>query len=277
MHDVLHRDRPRPVTPLALVASALDRLHRQAEDLPGAAPLLPDLRRAADLAAGLDPYLRACTTPESPALRQLAERTRAQDWAGRSSGPGVQLEPEMLSGHVEGQFLRMLVGLTRAVHVLEIGLFTGYSALAMAEALPAGGDLVACEIDPGAATLARSCLDRSGSGAKVDIRVGPALRTLSELAEQGRTFDLVFLDADKTGYRDYLQVLVDGSLLAPHGLLCVDNTLLQGEPYLPGGASSAQGRAIAAFNATLAADPRLEQVLLPLRDGLTLVRRRASP
>lgn len=265
----------RPVAPAAIVAGLLERLARQAEELPGAAALLPDLRRARDLAAGLDPYLSRSTTPESPGLARLADRTRTHDWQQDPSAPGVHLEAEMLSGHVEGQFLRMLVGLTRAVDVLDIGLFTGYSALAMAEALPPGGEVVACEIDPRAAGLARDLLDSSVAGAKVDIRLGPALETMQRLATQGRAFGLVFLDADKTGYLDYLRLLLDGPLLAPHGLLCVDNTLLQGEAYLKGGASTAQGQAVAAFNATVAADPRLEQVVLPLRDGLTLIRRAA--
>ena len=273
MPDV--RDRPagpRAVTPLGLVAGMLSRLTDQAEELPGARTLLPDLRHARDLAAGLEPYLRRCTTPESATLARLADRTRAEDWRRHAGPAGSHLEPEMLSGHVEGQFLRMLVGLTRAVSVLEIGLFTGYSALAMAEALPPGGVLTACEIDPSAAALARQCLNRSPSGARVDIRLGPALATLRRLIAEGRRFDLVFLDADKTGYPDYLRLLLDGSLLARRGLLCVDNTLLQGEPYLPGGAKTAQGHAIAAFNAAVAADARIEQVLLPIRDGLTLIR-----
>lgn len=272
MAAVLQHDL-RPVTPLALVAVTLERLNLRAENLPGAHELLPDLRRTTELALGLDPYLSRCTTPESAALTSLRERTYATAWRPAVDGAGVHLEPEMLSGHVEGQFLRMLVGLTRAVHVLEIGLFTGYSALAMAEALPPGGDLIACEIDKGAADVARQCLDESASGPKVDIRVGPAMTTLRRLSEQGHSFDLVFLDADKTGYSDYLRLLVDTDLLAPHGLLCVDNTLLQGEPYLPGGPGTEQGQAVAAFNAAVCADPRLEHVLLPLRDGLTLIRR----
>lgn len=269
---------PRPVTPVGLLAATLDRLTKQVEDSAGVTTgLLVDLRRARDLATGLDPYLSRCTTPESPALRRLAARTRAEDWPNRSATvPGVHLEQEMLSGHVEGQFLRLLVRLTRAVHVLEIGLFTGYSALAMAEALPAGGTVLACEIDPDAAGFARHCLDDSPDGHKVDIRVGPALATLERLAEQGRSYDLVFLDADKTGYEDYLRLLVGTTLLAPHGLLCVDNTLLQGEAYLVDGVTSPAGRALTAFNAAVAADPSLEQVMLPLRDGLTLVRRLAS-
>ena len=92
---------------------------------------------------------------------------------------------------------------------------------------------------------------------------------------QRQVFDLVFLDADKTGYTDYLRLLVNGGLLAPHGLLCVDNTLLQGEPYLPAQVRSPQGAAVAAFNQAVAEDPGLEQVVLPLRDGRTLIRRAA--
>ena len=276
MSGVVDQSGLRPITPLAIVASALDRLTLQAENLPGALDLLPELRRTRDLAAGLDPYLRRCTSPESAALARLAKRTQDENWERHRTESGVQLETEMLSGHVEGQFLRMLVALTKAVHVLEVGLFTGYSALAMLEALPPSGELIACEIDPRAAGLARQQLDQSGKGAMVDIRVGPAMATLEHLVEQGQTFDLVFLDADKTGYPGYLRLIIDGHLLARHGLLCVDNTLLQGEPYLPGGAITAQGKAIAEFNAAIAADSRLEQVLLPLRDGFTLVRRAAS-
>lgn len=263
----------RPVTPMALVTATLERLRRRAEQLPGAHELLPDLGLAHALATGLDPYLSRCTTAESGALALLADRTLVQTWDSPTHGAGVQLEPEMLSGHVEGQLLRMLIGLTRAVRVLEIGLFTGYSALAMAQALPPEGELIACEIDPGAAAVARQLLDGSPTGAKVDIRVGPAMSTLRELAEHGHSFDMIFLDADKTGYTDYLHLLIDTPLLAAHGLLCVDNTLLQGEPYLPGGPSTTQGRAIAEFNDDVCADPRLEQVMLPLRDGLTLIRR----
>ena len=104
------------------------------------------------------------------------------------------------------------------------------------------------------------------------MRVGPALATLERLAAAGDAFDLVFVDADKAGYLDYVETMLDSGLLAPGGVICVDNTLLQGEPYLDGRAA-ANGEAIAAFNAAIAADPRVEQVLLPLRDGLTLVRR----
>jgi caffeoyl-CoA O-methyltransferase len=161
---------------------------------------------------------------------------------------------------------------TGAREVLEIGMFTGYSALAMAEALPADGRLVACEIDAGAAALARAEFARTPAGARIDVRLAPAQETLAALRAEGRRFDLVFVDADKAGYLGYLDTLLTGDLLGPRALVCVDNTLMQGEPWLPG-TRSANGEAIAAFNDAVARDPRVEQVVLPLRDGVTLIRR----
>ncbi|MET0929491.1 MAG: class I SAM-dependent methyltransferase, partial [Aeromicrobium sp.] len=210
-----------------------------------------------------------CASPESAALADLARRTREAPWASREvvSGSGP-LEQEMLSGHVEGRFLSFLVRMTRARRVLEIGMFTGYSALAMAEALPPGGVVVACEVDPYVAGLARAWLDHSPAGASVSIEVGPALETLTRLEGP---FDLVFIDADKTGYADYYQHLMRSDLLAPDGVIVVDNTLMQGQPWTS--EPTVNGAAVAAFNRMVSDDPRVEQVLVPLRDGVTLIRR----
>jgi caffeoyl-CoA O-methyltransferase len=267
--------KPRPVTPLTILASRLDRLART---VPGADPSwAAELRDVCALARGLDPYLSRWTTPESPALRRLAERTRAEDWTRHGAdGLPAPLEQEMISGHVEGQVLKMLVHATRARRVLEIGMFTGYSALAMAEALPADGELVSCELDAEVAALAQACFADSPDGGKITVRVGPARDTLAGLAAAGSVFDLVFIDADKAGYGGYLDTLLGAGLVAPHGLICVDNTLMQGQPWLPGG-RSANGVAVAAFNQKVAADPRVEQVILPLRDGLTLIRQVPEP
>lgn len=243
----------RPVTPLGILGELLTQVAAGSDD--------PRIARAAMLAGGLEPYLNAMTTPESTALAALAERTRAQPWE-------APLEPEMLSGHVEGQLLRMLIRVSRARRVLEIGMFTGYSALAIAEALPAGGTVLACELDPEVADLARECFTASPHADRIDVRVGPAAETLATL--EG-TFDFVFLDADKAGYADYLDTLLDGSLLSENALICVDNTLMQGEPWT--GERTANGEAIAAFNQRVAADSRVEQVLVPLRDGVTLIQR----
>ncbi len=263
---------PRPVTPTSILASKLDQLARRLDLVDGVDPSLKsELREARDLATGLDPYLSRWTTPESPDLRSVAERTGAQDWSRHPGAASVgHLEQEMLSGHVEGQLLKMLVHATRATEVLEIGVFTGYSALAMAEALTEDGRVTACEIDPDVAAFAQRSFDESRAGHKITIEVGPARTTLDELAVAGRQFDLVFIDADKAGYAGYLDTLLTAGLVAPQGLICVDNTLMQGQPWRPA-AATANGLAIAAFNQFVAADPRVEQVIVPLRDGLTLI------
>jgi caffeoyl-CoA O-methyltransferase len=266
---------PRSVTPLGILATKLAQLTQQIDALDSVDQALKtELRHASELANGLEPYLSHCTTPESPALAALAQRTQSENWGQRSTeGATVQpLEQEMLSGHVEGQTLKFFVHLTQAKRVLEIGMFTGYSALAMAEALPDDGQVIACEIDAFAAKFAQQCFDESTQGHKILVKVAPARVTLEQLASAGEAFDLIFIDADKAGYADYLNLVLEANLLAPNGLICVDNTLMQGQPYLAGEATT-NGQAIARFNQALVEDARVEQVLLPLRDGLTLIRR----
>lgn len=267
--------RMRPVTPVGILANLLENLAQQVETIDNIDPAFKaQLQQAYELANNLDPYLNRCTTPESGALAALAQRTQAEDWTQRfSDGETVrQLEQEMLSGHVEGQFLKFLVHLTKARRVLDIGMFTGYSALAMAEALPPDGEVVACEVDAYVAQFAQKCFQESQAGRKISVKVAPALETLKQLAAAGEVFDLVFIDADKAGYIDYLDLLLTAGLLSPNGSICADNTLMQGQPYLSGTAT-ANGVAIAKFNQALVDDRRVEQVLVPLRDGITLIRR----
>ena len=261
---------PRPVTPTTILAAESCDAYAEL-DAWGGAPLrvLQRLGRVRDLAGGLDGYLERCTTPASPALARLAQRTNATAWDVRSGGA---LEQEMLSGHVEGQLLNFLVRMAGARRVLEIGMFTGYSALAMAEALPDDGVVVACELDDDVAAFARECFDDSPVGDRITVEVGPAMDTLRRLDGAGEPFDFVFIDADKAGYLAYLDLLLDSALLAPGAVIAVDNTLMQGQPYTGVGVT-ANGQAIASFNEAVADDPRVEQVVLPLRDGLTLIRR----
>ncbi len=264
----------RPVTPVGILAAKLESLVQKAGTDQTLDPFFKrELQQAYELANGLDPYLDRCTTPESEALSLLVKQTQSEDWSQRfSDGETVRhLEQEMLSGHVEGQMLKFLVRLTQARHVIEIGMFTGYSALAMAEALPDDGKVVACEVDAYVSEFAQTCFNQSSVGHKISVKVAPALDSLKQLAASGEVFDLVFIDADKGGYLDYLEILLTTSLLAPNGLVCVDNTLMQGQPYLTG--ATANGVAIAHFNEVVADDPRVQQVLLPLRDGLTLIQR----
>ncbi|KYC37879.1 SAM-dependent methyltransferase [Scytonema hofmannii PCC 7110] len=264
----------RPVTPLGILAKQLETILQALDGQPPSL-LTRDLDLAWRLAAGLDPYLEECTTNESSALAALAKKTADEAWGQRfHEGSTVrELEQEMLSGHVEGQTLKMFVYMTKAKKILEIGMFTGYSALAMAEALPPDGELVACEIDQYTAEFAQSAFQASPHGEKIRVEVGGALDILQKLAAAGETFDFVFIDADKKEYIKYFHTLLEKDLLVPGGFICVDNTLLQGQVYLSADNRTPNGEAIAQFNRTVADDPRVEQVLLPLRDGLTIIRR----
>lgn len=265
----------RPVTPHGILVEELRKTLEMAKVANISGEVLENLKLTYQLAVGLDPYTSECTTPESPALTALAKKTSTEDWRKRfGDGETVrQLEQEMLSGHLEGQTLKMFVRMTKAKRVLEVGMFTGYSALAMAEALPDDGKLVACEVDAYVASFAQNCFADSPHGDKITVEIAPALETLRKLVAAGESFDLIFIDADKKEYVEYFQTILDGGLLASNGLICVDNTLLQGQPYLPPEKQTLNGEAIARFNSIVAEDARVEQVLLPVRDGLTLIQR----
>ncbi len=269
----------RPVTPHGILVQRLEQLQSAAEQENVTAQFKADLFHTTRLAAGLDPYLEACTTAESSALAQLTKATQQEDWSQRfDDGATVkELEQEMLSGHIEGQFLKMLVAISRSKRVLEIGMFTGYSALAIAEALPEDGLLVACEVDAYAAEFAQRCFSASADGDKIQVKVAPAIETLRDLVLAGESFDLAFIDADKGGYIEYVNLLLESSLLTPDGFICIDNTLMQGQPYLDECDRTANGEAITRFNQFLSEDNRVEQVMLPIRDGFTIVKRRSNP
>ncbi len=266
----------RPVTPLGILVQQLEKTVAIAKEAKVHASVMTSLQKVLDLAGGIDPYLETCTTSESPALAALAQKTAAEDWSKRFTDKETvhQLEQEMLSGHIEGQTLKLLVYMSGAKRILEIGMFTGYSALAMAEALPEDGQVLACEVDRYVADFARACFNESSHGNKITVEVAPALETLKKLADAQESFDLVFIDADKQEYVDYFQLLLDREVLNPGGFILVDNTLLQGQPYLSSEQRTANGEAIARFNRFVAEDSRVEQVLLPLRDGLTIIRRK---
>lgn len=276
MTSILDLPKARPVTPLGILTEKLEQAVKLIEKADISPEIAETVQQAYQLASGLDPYLEDCTTPESEALAKLAEKTQKEPWNLRfSDGETVrQLEQEMLSGHIEGQTLKLFVRMMNAKRILEVGMFTGYSALAMAEALPDDGEIIACEVDEYVANFARDCFDASPDGKKIKIEVAPALETMKKLADAGESFELVFIDADKKEYVDYFNLLLDQNLLAENGIICVDNSLLQGQPYLPENQRTPNGQAIAEFNHVVANDSRVEQVLLPLRDGLTVIRRK---
>lgn len=203
----------------------------------------------------VEAYARAHSDLPGPLFEELAAETREK----------MELH-RMQVGPLEGAFLRLLVKLTGARRVLEIGMFTGYSALMMAEGLPEDGELTTCDVDPKAEAIARRYFAKSPHGHKIHVRMGPALDTVKTL--QG-PLDLVFLDADKENYLRYFEAVLP--LLKPGGLLVADNTLWSGRVLKPEAQSDL---ALVAFNDRVAKDDRVERVQLTLRDGVTLVRKR---
>jgi caffeoyl-CoA O-methyltransferase len=192
-------------------------------------------------------------------LSDLHERLW-QETHEKTSSPG------MMVGPIEGALLRLLVRLTAAKRVLEIGMFTGYSALAMAAALPEDGQLISCDVNPETSEIARRYFVSSPHGHKIEIKLGPAKETLKNL--QG-PFDLCFIDADKQGYGAYYDACID--LVRRGGLIVLDNMLQSGRVLNPADPAS---RIIAALNDRIQRDERVENVLLPIRDGIMLAYRR---
>jgi caffeoyl-CoA O-methyltransferase len=175
--------------------------------------------------------------------------------------------PQMVVGPLEGAVLKMMTQLVGAKHVLEIGMFTGYSALCFAEALPDDGTVITCEVNEKSAAVARCYIAQAPCGRKISIRMGPALDTMRTLAGP---FDLVFIDADKINYLNYYRRSLD--LLTPNGVILIDNVLWSGEVLKepPPDASTA---AIQELNRTVASDPRVSAVLVTIRDGVLVIRK----
>ena len=191
--------------------------------------------------------------------------SKALNWIEANTKKNTAM-PEMLCGPLEAAYLALMVRLTGAKKILEIGCYTGYSALAMAEALPSGGKVLSLELDPEHVRIARLGLKRSSAGKKVQVMPGHALSLLPQL--KGR-YDLVFIDADKLNYPKYYEAAL--KLGRKGALVLIDNSLWSGEVLKP---RSDQAKAIAALNQKIAKDKRVEAVLLPLRDGLTVVRKK---
>jgi caffeoyl-CoA O-methyltransferase len=198
----------------------------------------------------IEDYAERLSAPHDPLLAELSAETA-----------GTLGSAPMLTGPVAGRFLELLVWLGRPRRVLEIGTFSGHSALAMAAALADDGHIDTCEVDPERARFAQRYFDRSPHGSKITLHLGPALETIGRLSGD---FDLVFIDADKTGYVDYYEAVVPR--LTEHGLIVADNTLAGGRVV------EGDRPPIADFNDHVAADPRTVQVLLSVRDGMTLIR-----
>ncbi len=204
----------------------------------------------------IDRYIHDHTSARPALFDELREVTYAS-----------MKDPQMQVGRVEGGLLKLLVAVTGARRVIEIGTFTGYSALSMAEGLPDDGELITCDINPEAARVAQSFFDKSPHGKKISLRLGDALETLRSLPAE-TTFDLAFIDADKERYVDYYEEILPR--LRQNGLIVADNTLWSGTVVDP---KTDSAKAIARYNDHIMADPRVENVLLSVRDGMMLARK----
>jgi len=200
----------------------------------------------------IEQYARDKTRPEPRQLSELEEQTHAE-----------MRYPQMLTGRLEGRLLKLLVMLCRPRLVIEIGTFTGYSALSMAEGLPDDGRLITCEIDPAARDMAQAAFDASPVGHRIELHFGPALDTLATVEEP---IDFSFIDADKQNYPAYYEGIL--SRTRSGGVIVVDNVLWSGRVLEP---DDEESLSIACLNDTIASDDRVENVLLTVRDGVQLV------
>jgi caffeoyl-CoA O-methyltransferase len=203
----------------------------------------------------IERYAEEHSTPSGELFTRLGDETRA-----------TQNAPQMMVGQLEGAFLSFIVALKQPRLVLEIGTFTGWSSIAMASSLPTGGRIVTCDVNEETSAIARRYAEEAGVADRIEYLLGPAIATIASL---GGPFDLVFIDADKPGYIDYYEAVLPK--LSEHGVILADNTLANGDVLAPSGEMSV---AIAAFNDHVRADDRVECVLLTVRDGVTLIRRR---
>jgi len=201
----------------------------------------------------IEAYAERYTSARADLFDRLGEETRA-----------TQNTPQMMVGPLEGAFLSFLVAMTDAKRVLELGTFTGWSSIEMARALPPDGRIVTCDVNEETTAIARRYAEEAGVADRIDYRLGPALETLATLEGP---FDLAFIDADKGGYVDYYEAVLPK--LSPRGVIAADNTLSGADPNRD---SSGQ---ISRFNEHVLHDERVEAVLLPFRDGVTLIRRTA--
>ena len=205
----------------------------------------------------LEDYILAHTSPEPDYLYRLWRATNVHTIHGR-----------MVSGHLQGRLLKMLVQMIRPKNILEVGTFSGYSAIAMAEGLEPDGRVYTFEINDEMEDFTRPWIEQSPVADRIDFRIGDAL---TETPKLGVTFDMVFIDGDKRHYREYYDMSL--SILRPGGYLLADNTLWDGHVVETAYDHDHQTQGVRAFNDYVAADDRVEQVILPLRDGLTLIRK----
>ena len=208
--------------------------------------------------SALDQYIENMSSPEDALLHELERETYLR-----------VLNARMISGHVQGKLLEMIVRMIRPQRVLEIGTFTGYSALSMAAGLPEGGVIDTCEVDDELEMFILDFFERSQYAERLNLHIGSALDTMQTL---NQVYDLVFIDGDKREYTAYYNMLFDEGLVRSGSWIMADNILWYGKVVEPVAKGDKQTQGIIDFNNAVAADPRVENVILPIRDGINLIR-----
>merc|ERR1712194_435449 len=236
------------------------------------------LQEATALCTESETYLKECTSKPSKETDALEDKTRSSDWVTLSENGETMFEfsERWTTDVVEAKMLGMFAYMLKAKRVLEVGMFTGYGTLTIAESLPADGRITALEIDPFLKKFSEPLFKASPHGHKINVQIGDALTSIQEWPVDDK-IDMVFIDADKGSYAAYYETIISRGLLAPGGVVVVDNTLFKGTPYIGKGKFDNHGwndggAAIADFNEYVAKDDRVEQVMLPVRDGVTIVR-----
>ena len=203
-------------------------------------------------------YIEKHINPENEALDWVIRQTHVRTNHAR-----------MLSGKVQGQLLRMLVQMSGASRILELGTFTGFSAICLAGALPEGGHLDTLELNDELEDLIREGFERAGVADKITLHIGDCKQTLRQLRNQ--VYDIVYIDANKREYNEYYELVFD--MVRPGGLILADNVLWDGKVCMEPVPQDQQTQAIVRFNDAIASDKRVESVILPLRDGLSIIRK----
>uniref|UniRef100_A0A8C6JZU5 D-arabinitol 2-dehydrogenase [ribulose-forming] n=2 Tax=Melopsittacus undulatus TaxID=13146 RepID=A0A8C6JZU5_MELUD len=262
---------PQPETPTGLIAENL----LKAKEIALSDSRVPEqlknyLQKALDVALGLDPYLDAMATSK--------RKTSPDHGPGNAGGTGtrVKLQEERAFDSLNGHIFRMLIHMIRARKILLIGKLKGYSILAIAEELPDDGKIFACAEAPYLGVNSQEAFDYSSDGKKISMRVGPIADTLEAFHAEDEDFDLVFIDADQRNAVSYYSFVMDNHLLRMDAVICVENTLMKGQVYLEN-VSDENVLAVRKLNTAINSDPRVEQVILPVQSGLSIIRRSPVP
>ncbi|SOV10030.1 related to O-methyltransferase [Ustilago sp. UG-2017a] len=253
---------------------------------PPTANQLGQLQLVSTLLSGIEPYLNSVSSSAPAVQRPLLKATAEHDWEGAWSTRKtvLHLSAAWSAGAYQGNFVGLLTKLSHAKKALEIGMFTGTTTVCIAQQLPPGGKVTALEIDPYLDTFTRPLFEQTGLGDKIEVKVGNAVESLEAIAKDVLSdedaYDIIFIDADKPRYKSYFKTILDCGLLKRSGLLVVDNTLYKGTPWTEGlveekmleiGKENAE--AIKQFNSLVKEDKRVQVVVLPVRDGVSLIMR----